>query len=96
MNPFAMRRFLLIAIGILFLSSCSRMQSKPAMEPIRTPPTNCLKLCADLIAPQSSNADTIRIWTVDLVNQYGECRRAHKECVEFVQRSTGSDVKGAK
>ena len=69
-------RYLLL---LLLLGGCASRSTVPEIK--RAPPSECLTVCP-LIAPlNSGDPNVVFIWTVELINAYGECRRMHEACV---------------
>ena len=77
-------RLAMIAAATLSLSACCTVPSMPQTIP-RTPPYACLTDCPPLEKPVEGTDRAVRLWEYDTIERYGECRRLHATCVEWVK-----------
>ena len=70
------RRFL--SLIFVLVSGCATAPSVPVIT--RQPPDACITSCPLIVPPASNAADVIRLWTLDLIGQYGQCRSQMDDC----------------
>ena len=76
-----MQRILtILCVGlVLVITGCSPKQSvRPMVQPVIPP--QCLTECAPIQPLNGDSQSDILIWTYDLIDTYGECRRLHASC----------------
>lgn len=79
------RNLVLSVLAMLSLSACSTTPSVvPTVKPV--PPATCLMQCDPLTAPVDGSELSVRNWEFQVVEQYGQCRRLHSDCVDWVSK----------
>lgn len=77
-----MKNLALSVLAMLSLSACSTTPSiVPTVMP--TPAPSCLTTCDPLTPPVDGSELSVRNWEFQTVEQYGQCRRLHADCVEW-------------
>jgi hypothetical protein len=66
-----------------FLSACSTMPSVAPTVKVQ-PATECLTKCPPLEKPLDGSELSVRRWEYQTVEQYGQCRRLHSDCVDWI------------
>ncbi len=80
------RNLVLSALVMLGLSACS---TTPLLPPTvkQMPAQSCLTKCDPLTPPADGSDQSVRNWEYQVVEQYGQCRRLHADCVYFITKS---------
>lgn len=76
------RNLVLSAVVMLSAWGCS---TTPSVQPTvkHQPPTSCLTPCDPLTVPVDGSEQSVRNWEYQVVEQYGQCRRLHADCVAY-------------
>lgn len=72
----------LSVLGILSVSACCTNPSTPPTVKV-VPPASCLTQCDLLPYPVDGSDLSIRRWEYLSTEEFGKCRRLHKDCVEW-------------
>ena len=74
-----------LALSVLVMLSLWGCSTTPSTAPTvkRQPPASCLTKCDPLTAPVDGSERSVRNWEYQVVEQYGQCRRLHADCVEW-------------
>ena len=79
------RSLVLSALVMLSLSACSGLPSV-SLTVKQTPPQSCLQSCDPLEEPMDGSELSVRRWEYRAVEQYGQCRRLHDDCKDWVSK----------
>ena len=63
----------------LLLSACGTMQQLSEL-PTHQVPSECLQACPELPEPYAEDDLAVVLWTFDVIEAAGQCRRMHEAC----------------
>lgn len=80
-----LRNLALSAAVTLSLSACSTTPLTAPTVKVQ-PAAECLQKCDPLAKPLDGSELSVRRWEFQIVEQYGQCRRLHSDCVDWVTK----------
>lgn len=77
-----------LALSVAAMMSAYGCSTTPSIVPTvkPVPPASCLTQCDPLTAPVDGSELSVRNWEFQVVEQYGQCRRLHSDCVGWVSK----------